>query len=242
MTMEQPQRQFGNQPDLRDPGRFLRLGHLATLTLSGQADFKSFGEGIARAASADRIALVRLYRGKVQPDVIVDVGGLDHRKMNDLVAIAADGEIGTLRSYTGDYVEKLTVLLGKTESYSDILFMACADPVVTEHLAAELAFLWCTRKKGLVARVLGVEDHSDCLENCPLLAPENPYRLTRAEARVCKSLADGLKPGEITERLGCSMATVRTHLRNIYSKTGLDGMVAVVHKLHTDCATRARTS
>lgn len=217
-----------------DLGCFVRVGHVATLTLSGQADFRSMAEAIAVATRADRLALVRLRKGSDQADMIVDVGGVDTRKLNDLVWIAAEGEVGSLKTYSGDYFEKFTVLLGKNDAYADILFIACPDPAVTELLGSELAFLWSTRKKGLVSRLIGQEDHLEPTSVFPLLSPENPYDLTRAEARICKSLADGLKPAEITERLHCSMPTVRTHLRNIYAKTGLNGMLAVVHKLHAD--------
>lgn len=69
-----------------------------------------------------------------------------------------------------------------------------------------------------------------------LLSAENPAGLTPAEFRVAICLKDGLKPQAISERLDISMPTVRTHLRNIYAKTGLDGMSAVVHRLHVEAA------
>lgn len=191
-------------------------------------------EAIAVATRADRLALVRLRKGSDHADVIVDVGGVDTKKLQDLVWVAAEGDVGSLKTYSGEYFEKFTVLLGKNEKYADILFMACADPAVTELLGAELAYLWSARKKGIVSKLIGHEEDLEPTSVYPLLSPENPYDLTRAEARICKSLADGLKPAEITERLHCSMPTVRTHLRNIYAKTGLNGMLAVVHKLHLD--------
>ena len=46
------------------------------------------------------------------------------------------------------------------------------------------------------------------------------YRLTAAEARVLERLAAGLDPQAIAAELQISYATVRTHLRMLYDKTG----------------------
>ncbi|MAM62278.1 helix-turn-helix transcriptional regulator [Maritimibacter sp. UBA3975] len=236
MVMPANHRRIAAASITSDLGCFVRVGHMATLTLSGQADFRSMAEAIAVATKADRLALVRLYDDAPEAEIIVDVGGVDSRKLNALVATAAEGEVGGLKTYSGEYFEKFTVLLGKSDGHADILFMACADPAVTELLASELAFLWSLRKKGLVSRMLGHVSDYDPRAVLPLLSHENHFDLTRAEARVCRSLADGLKPAEIARRLDCSMPTVRTHLRNIYAKTGLSGMMDVVHKLHADTA------
>ncbi|WP_219218552.1 helix-turn-helix transcriptional regulator [Variovorax boronicumulans] len=47
------------------------------------------------------------------------------------------------------------------------------------------------------------------------------YRLTQAERRLADALVDGLTLAEFAERHGISVHTVRTHLRNIFDKTGL---------------------
>lgn len=46
------------------------------------------------------------------------------------------------------------------------------------------------------------------------------YRLTRAETRLVRLLADGLGLFEAAERLGISRNTARTHMRNIHAKAG----------------------
>lgn len=46
------------------------------------------------------------------------------------------------------------------------------------------------------------------------------YHLTPAETRVLERLGAGLSPREITEEMRVSYATVRTHLRALYDKTG----------------------
>ena len=47
------------------------------------------------------------------------------------------------------------------------------------------------------------------------------YGLTDAETRVIAALAEGARLSEFAERHGISIHTVRTHLRNIFDKTGL---------------------
>ena len=46
------------------------------------------------------------------------------------------------------------------------------------------------------------------------------YRLTGGELRVLLALAQGLGGKEAADTLGISEPTVRTHLQNIFSKTG----------------------
>lgn len=47
------------------------------------------------------------------------------------------------------------------------------------------------------------------------------YRLTEAELRLTGALVDGMTLGAFAEHHGVSVHTVRTHLRNIFDKTGL---------------------
>ena len=46
------------------------------------------------------------------------------------------------------------------------------------------------------------------------------YRLTFRESEILGLLAEGLKNGEIAERLCISLQTVRWHLRSLYAKLG----------------------
>ncbi|WP_431514322.1 helix-turn-helix transcriptional regulator [Variovorax sp. DAIF25] len=47
------------------------------------------------------------------------------------------------------------------------------------------------------------------------------FKLTSAETRLLGALADGETPGSVAERQAISVHTVRTHLSNIFGKTGL---------------------
>ena len=46
------------------------------------------------------------------------------------------------------------------------------------------------------------------------------FKLTPAEARTLERLLNGSTPTEIAGELGVALPTVRTHLSNIFAKTG----------------------
>ncbi|GEM_PF-1385483 len=47
------------------------------------------------------------------------------------------------------------------------------------------------------------------------------YRLTPSELQLVVQLSEGARPAQVAERCGISINTVRTHLRNIFDKTGV---------------------
>ena len=53
-----------------------------------------------------------------------------------------------------------------------------------------------------------------------IMAPNNPACLTRSEWRLCMLVACGLSREGVAKELGVTDNTIRTHLRNIYGKTG----------------------
>ncbi|MER6955367.1 MULTISPECIES: response regulator transcription factor [unclassified Streptomyces] len=55
-----------------------------------------------------------------------------------------------------------------------------------------------------------------------------PDGLTTREVEVLMLIADGLSNPEIARRLSVSTATVKTHINNIFSKTGLNGRAQAV--------------
>jgi DNA-binding CsgD family transcriptional regulator/PAS domain-containing protein len=59
------------------------------------------------------------------------------------------------------------------------------------------------------------------------------YRLTGGELRVLLALAQGLGGKEAADMLGISEATVRTHLQNIFSKTGTSRQTDVLRLLQS---------
>ena len=54
------------------------------------------------------------------------------------------------------------------------------------------------------------------------------HGLTTAEIRVCESLSCGLTLAEIAEQLGVSLATIKTHIARIFSKTGVSRQADLV--------------
>ena len=100
-------------------------------------------------------------------------------------------------------------------------------------VAGTLAETWAHRKPGLLTEaMLDRPSRKGAPEKLlPLLSCENPARLSRAEFRVCLLLAQGLSNDRITAELSISLATLRTHLRNIYAKTGSDGHSELLYKL-----------
>ena len=47
------------------------------------------------------------------------------------------------------------------------------------------------------------------------------YDLTKREVEIVRCLINNEKNDQIAERLSISVSTVKTHIRNIYSKTGV---------------------
>lgn len=62
------------------------------------------------------------------------------------------------------------------------------------------------------------------------------YGLSAAEARVASALAYGSTPREAAEGLGVSLHTVRTHLRNLFAKTGTRCQNGLVARLNSGVA------
>ncbi|MCB9635881.1 MAG: helix-turn-helix transcriptional regulator [Sandaracinus sp.] len=83
----------------------------------------------------------------------------------------------------------------------------------------------------ILAQILDLLDEPERRSSTLLL--QERLALTRTEARVASRLADGRPVGHIAVELGMAEATVRTHLRNIFRKTGASRqaeLVALVHR------------
>lgn len=121
--------------------------------------------------------------------------------------------------------------------------------VVEAALAAMLPTMvrtWSQRPVGLVARMAPnrrlAARAPEAPADRPLLDISNPARLSRAEFRVCLLLSQGLSVAGVSADLGLSSATVRTHLRNIYAKTGASGLNDLMLRLlHPGAGTRTLT-
>jgi len=102
-------------------------------------------------------------------------------------------------------------------------------------LASLCAIAWARRPKGRVSSWLRaapqIVPRTEGGGQDDPLSTSNPWKLTAAEMRICMLIRDGSDIADIVTRTGKSIATVRTHLRNIYSKAQITGHVALVRLL-----------
>ena len=109
-----------------------------------------------------------------------------------------------------------------------------------ETLMPTLVRAWSGRKTGLVtraqmdermvrARAAAAAGKIQPME--PILGVSNPARLSRAEFRVCLLLSRGLSVKAVTDELGLSESTIRSHLRSIYSKTETSGLAELLYRI-----------
>lgn len=117
----------------------------------------------------------------------------------------------------------------------EIIYDAAPDisPEVPPMLVTmALAEAWTLRAPGLITRLTlsNVRSRAGATQAAAssILSSNNPCGLSRAEQRVCQLLVAGKKAKDIGETLRLSVPTVRTHLRNIYSKTQTRGQVDLI--------------
>jgi len=70
----------------------------------------------------------------------------------------------------------------------------------------------------------------------------NVLDLTPAEAAIAASLANGMSVSDTAAHLGVALNTVRTHLRSIFSKTGVSRQSQLVHLIHTRVRPQERSN
>ncbi|MFD1156579.1 helix-turn-helix transcriptional regulator [Roseovarius aestuarii] len=102
-------------------------------------------------------------------------------------------------------------------------------------VASTVSETWKNRAQGLVTDYVfrASAQPTGKLDSAPILSVENPARLSRAEYRVCLMLCRGQTLEKVQEGLHVSMSTLRTHLRNIYAKTGTRGHAELMFHLLT---------
>ncbi len=137
-----------------------------------------------------------------------------------------------------DIVENSLILLDNSEGRIDALELTfdtlpkTTPEVPTTLIALAMANAWDNRIPGVISRNIRDYSRARCLPansgSADILGPRNSAGLSRAEQRVCQLLASGDSAREIAEILDVSVATIRTHLRNIYSKTGTDGRIRLI--------------
>ena len=107
-----------------------------------------------------------------------------------------------------------------------------------EALVPTIERSWRGRKPGLVTgavadgRTLIARSASQTARaqfDAPILGMSNPAGLSRAEFRVCLLLSRGLSVKAVSDELGLSENTVRSHMRAIYAKTETSSLPELIY-------------
>ncbi|MEM9426219.1 MAG: helix-turn-helix transcriptional regulator [Pseudomonadota bacterium] len=145
---------------------------------------------------------------------------------------------------SGGAAEVAVIPMSVTRQSADYIEFHFSQPLTRAALAEIEALVptivrsWVGRKPGLVARamtdgkVLIAKNPSDGSRprwDKPILGMANPAGLSRAEFRVCVLLSRGLSVKAVSDELGLSENTVRSHLRSIYAKTETGGLSELIY-------------
>ncbi len=100
-------------------------------------------------------------------------------------------------------------------------------------LANTMTRTWARRATGLFSENVLQRRKAGAasLEHEPILSFNNPAQLSRAEYRVCLLCSRGLSAKAVRAELTISASTLRTHLRNVYAKTGTTCQSELVYRL-----------
>ena len=123
----------------------------------------------------------------------------------------------------------------RSRDHVELHFRRPLTPGVKQSIAAmlpDMARIWTIRRAGSVNALRKSDpDQNGSRPDPRILDPDNPQRLSRAEFRVCLSLSHGQMIRAVSQDLGLSEPTIRTHLRNIYAKTGCNSLADLLFRL-----------
>jgi len=166
----------------------------------------------ARAGS-----LWRLTEARTDRDILHDLDELGLREVCVLVLSTED-----------DFTDYLELHLSRPLPDHDLALLEMLGPIMAEG--------WRKRAPGSIEAAIAGRPFPVTQRGqraCgPILGSNNPAGLTRSEFRICTLVQSGQMPDEISELLGVSKSTLRSHMRAIYLKTGASGQVELVHLLH----------
>lgn len=179
-----------------------------------------------RAMSGDRSGLTALDRLAIGVVLLDANGGVVHanplaRRLSDEVGIVLGGRI----AIGGEDGRKLTTLIAALISDEGT---ATAGLRLDRHqlVVAGMSFPARAHHDEAVAMlILSGADGLPPLDNTIL---GQLFDLTPMEAQVACLLAEGLRRNQIADRLAISSTTVAFHLRNIFSKTGVQRQAELV--------------
>jgi len=136
------------------------------------------------------------------------------------------------------------IALDRSESEIDVLELYLTAPLPQELrrsleiVSVAFSKAWARRQKGRLARLLSANPaisqaltRDPVMKNFSPLSTSNPFNLTAAEFGICAMMQSGLTTTDLMENARISESTLRTHLRNIYSKTEVSGQLELVRLL-----------
>ena len=102
-----------------------------------------------------------------------------------------------------------------------------------EALIPTMCRAWSNRAAGIFSAALLDKQGAVRADNLhlPILGYNNPAQLSRSEFRVCMMLSRGVLIEAVASELSITIATVRSHLSSIYSKTDTSGHAELVYRL-----------
>lgn len=135
-----------------------------------------------------------------------------------------------------DYV---VIVLANSSGDLDLLelhsfsMISAAQVSLLNALVPLLVRAWRNRRVGTVSLELSKRPFilDVAKSDAPILSSDNPFGLSRSEYRVCHLMKGGLLPNALPQELSKSPATIRTHLRNIFSKTGAKSQAELLFRL-----------
>jgi DNA-binding CsgD family transcriptional regulator len=123
---------------------------------------------------------------------------------------------------------------GGVRDHVELHFAEDAGPDTLATLAAflpSMARAWAARRIGLVSSLTSRRTAPPPLPPAQALSAANPFRLSRAEFRICVLLSRGHSVASLIEETGLCEATIRSHLRTVYAKTGCASLAELVFRL-----------
>jgi DNA-binding CsgD family transcriptional regulator len=108
------------------------------------------------------------------------------------------------------------------------LFFGCSDG------NADLIFRGQELNRGGARRFIGVRFfRSDSRNAVQHLALDQVFKLTKSEHRVLLEMLEGCTADQVAQKLGVSVETTRSHIRNLYVKLGVTSRESMFSRLHS---------
>ena len=167
-------------------------------------------------AADGRAALTQIR--ELEPDVaIVDIKMPHLDGMRVLRAVERD-QLGTRILFVSAYTDGDLVHEALTHGAAGFLSKESSGSAICEAVACAA--------RGEVA--LGADMQAALAGELRIRADMDAPRLSEREAEILRLLAEGMSSSEIADQLIVSVATVKTHLRNLYEKLEVSDRAAAV--------------